>query len=329
MTALRVLNVEQGRYDAAARARLEAVAHVTWADCAGAAELAALLRGDDFDALFVRIGLRVDDTVLDAGPSLRWVVTPTTGVDHLDLGAMERRGVTLVALTGEAVLEQVSSTAEHAWALLLAAVRGLPRAHASVLDGGWQRTSFVATELRGRCLGIVGYGRLGRMVARYGSAFGMEVLVNDIDPATLARAPEGVSAARLEDLFDACDVLSLHLPLRPGTERFLSHRRIRRLRRGAVLVNTARGELVDEAALLDALLDGHIGAAGLDVLAGDPAWPGVVPAGHPLVRYAAAHDNLVLTPHVGGCGRDAIAMTRSFVVDRFCESVEATQAAVR
>jgi D-3-phosphoglycerate dehydrogenase len=180
---------------------------------------------------------------------------------------------------------------------------------------------YLGTELHGRVLGVLGHGRLGRMVAAYGVAFGMTVLAHDIDPAAFAGAAEGVRAVGLDELLAASDVLTVHLPLEPATRGFLSADRIAAMKQGAWLVNTARGELVDESALVEALASGRVSGAALDVVADDSVWPGLVPPDQPLVAYARTSGNLLITPHVGGYARDSVASTRRYVADRFAEAV--------
>jgi D-3-phosphoglycerate dehydrogenase len=318
----RVLCVEPTRYDAATRELLGRAGQVDYVDCADQAALVRALGAAPYHALFTRLGLAVDAAALAAAPALRWLITPTTGQDHLDLPALAARDIRLISLKGEtAFLEGIRSTAEHTFALLLGLSRRLPAAHADVLAGHWRREPFLARELSGLSLGIVGLGRLGRMVAGYALAFGMRVLAHDLDPAAFGRGPAGVVAVGEAELLAQSDVLSLHLPLEPATRGWLTTAKLAALPAGAWLINTARGELVDEAALLDALASGRLAGAALDVLAGDGRWDHGVPPGHPLVDHARSHDNLLLSPHMGGYGQHATFGTRRFVVTRFLEEI--------
>lgn len=327
---MRVLNVEPLRYGGPLRDLLGTAGEVDYAEVADEAALLEALAGAPYEALFTRLGLAVGAPALAACPTLRWVVTPTTGVDHLDLHALEAAGVRVVSLRGETgFLRAVRSTAEHTWALLLALVRRLPAAHGDVLAGGWRREPFLASELQGKRLGLVGVGRLGGMVAAYGAAFRMRVCGFERDPAALAAAEAPVEAVSLEELLRTSDVVSLHLPLNGETVGFLGARRLGAMKPGALLVNTARGELVEEAALLEALESGRLGGAALDVLCGDGIWAGRVPDPHPLVDYARRRENLILTPHVGGYGRDSIAATRRFVTQKFLEGARGATAVPR
>jgi D-3-phosphoglycerate dehydrogenase / 2-oxoglutarate reductase len=324
----RVLHLEPERFGPDERAPIEAVADVDYEAITDQAAFREALRGGDYDAVFVRVGIAVGASEIAAAPRLRWVVTPTTGLDHLDLDALAAAGAEVIALKGAIhLLRTVHATAEHTWGLLLALVRHTVASRDDVLQGGWRRERYLGTELHGRTLGVLGYGRLGRMVAAYGLAFGMTVLAHDIDAAAFDSAPEGVEAVGLEELLEGCDVLTVHLPLDDTTRGFLSADRLGRLRPGVWLVNTARGELVDEAALLDALREGRLAGAALDVVADDSVWPGRVPAGQGLVEYARGADNLLITPHIGGYARDSVASTRRFVADRFAEALQAAPSA--
>ena len=322
---MKILCVEPLRYDDDARAALEVLGEVAWEDCADQAEFVRALARAPWDVLVTRLGLAVDAAALAAAPSLRVVATPTTGVDHIATEALGARGARLVSLRGEtAFLESIRATAEHSFALLLALARRLPSACADVAAGRWRREPFLGFELHGKSLGIIGCGRLGRMVAGYGLAFGMRVLAHDTDATAIARAPAGTAAASAEDALGA-DVVSLHLPLNADTRGWLSAARLALLRPGALRINTARGELIDEAALLPLLHEGHLGGAALDVLAGDGSWDGHVAARehHALVDFASRHpDRLLITPHIGGYGRESITRTRRFLIERLRTTLE-------
>jgi D-3-phosphoglycerate dehydrogenase / 2-oxoglutarate reductase len=319
---VRVLHLEPERFGPDERAPIEAVATVDYEAITDQQALRTALRGGEYDALFVRVGIAVGPEELAAAPTLRWVVTPTTGLDHLDIEALDAAGVSVIALKGALhLLRTVHATAEHTWGLLLALVRHTAASRDDVLEGRWRRELYLGTELHGRVLGVLGHGRLGRMVAGYGVAFGMTVLAHDIDPAAFDGAIEGVRSVELDELLAASDVLTVHLPLDASTRGFLSAERIAAMKEGAWLVNTARGELVDEAALVEALQSGRLSGAAVDVVADDSVWPGRVPEDQPLVAYARTTNDVLITPHVGGYARDSVASTRRYVADRFAEAV--------
>lgn len=262
-------------------------------------------------AVFLDASMRVRITadMVDDAPDLRLVVTATTGADHIDAAALARRRVPLLTLKGQTeVLNGLTPAAEHSWLLLLACARSLPAARAHVVDGGWDRSQFPGIMLRGRTLGIIGCGRIGQWMARYGQAFGM--VCRGHDPY-LKAWPEYLISTELPELLAVSDFVTLHVHLTDSTRGLLRREHFEAMKPGAVFVNTSRGELIDEAALLDALRAGRLRAAGLDVLTGEPDI-----AEHPLRRYAAEHANLVITPHIGGYSPDALATVLRFSAER-------------
>ena len=246
-------------------------------------------------ALWVQLNDAVDAALLDAaGPGLRVVATYSVGTNHIDLAACRERGVVVVH-TPDVLTD---ATADLAMALLLAAARRLPEGQRLVESGGWTGwapTQLLGIELRGRTLGVVGLGRIGAAVARRARAFGMRIAYHQRRARPDVAAPlEADYEADLEALLARSDVLTLHAPLTPDTRHLLDARRLRLLPRGALLVNTARGPLVDEAALVDALRDGHLAGAGLDVYEEEPrVHPGLLALPH-----------VVLAPHLGSATVD-------------------------
>jgi len=279
------------------------------------AELATALRDGAHEVLFVRLGTPVSAATVADAPALRLIVTPTTGLDHLDVDGLRTAGVRVLSLRdARAAITGVHATAEHTWALLLACVRHVPRAHSDVAAGGWRRPLFLGTELSGRTIGIVGHGRLGRRVAGYARAFGMRVLVHDTDPAALRDLGDDTTAVDAETLLRGADVVSLHLPLDAATRGWLDAGRVALLKDGAFVVNTSRGEIVDETALAAALAGGQLGGVAVDVLADDATW-GAETGSSPLLALLGTEANLVVTPHIGGWARDAVATTRRIVTE--------------
>ena len=271
--------------DPAGLARLRDAGHEV-VECAGLAGLALAEALHDVQALLVRGGTRVTEEVLRGAPTLKIVVRVGTGLDHVDLAAARERGVQVA----DTPLASVISAAEHTFALLLTLERHLVRAAADLRQGLWSHSQHVGRELHGRTLGLVGFGRVGREVAWRARAFGMDVCWSD---TLLDLAPAGYEWTRratLEELLPQADVLSLHVPLTRATRGLIGARELARLKPGAVLVNCARGGVVDERALGDALTSGRLRGAALDVFAAEP------PGESPLL----ALPNVVLTPHLGG-----------------------------
>lgn len=256
---------------------------------------------DPATILVPRMSNAVDATVMDRMPRLRMIATPSTGTDHIDLAAAAARGVAVLSLRQDPeFLKQLQSTAELAWLLILACARRMPEASAQALSGHWNSTTVRGRELLGKTIGIVGMGRLGTMVARFANAFGMRVLgadVRDVDVADISRVP-------LHELLRSADIVTLHVHLDRSTLHLIGRAELTMMKPGSILVNTSRGDVVDEVALLDALTSGHLRSAGLDVLSNEQSADF---ASHPLIEHARTHDNLVLTPHVGGATEEAQA----------------------
>ena len=244
---------------------------------------------------------RVDGALLDALPTVRHVASYGVGTNHLDLAACRERGVLVTNTPG--VL--TDATADHALALLLAAARRVAEGDRLVRAGAWREVTpgfMLGVEVTGKTLGIVGFGRIGQAVARRALGFGMKVLYTSPRDAGFP----GASRVALDALLAGSDFVSLHCPLTPETGNLLGRERIARMRPGAILVNTARGAVVDDEALAEALASGRLAAAGLDVFREEPRVP---PADLTL-------PNVVLTPHLGSGTRETrAAMTRLVLED--------------
>ncbi|MCB1055334.1 MAG: hydroxyacid dehydrogenase [Acidobacteria bacterium] len=269
-----------------------------------------------YDVVWIRLGHRVRGDELPARPRCRWLVTPTTGLDHVDLEACAERGIEVLCLRGEvAFLRQVRATAELTVGLALALLRHLPGATSSVLEGRWDRDPFRGAELYGKTAGIVGMGRLGTIVAGYLRALGMEV--QGYDPRDDFPHHAAQRVGRLDDLLATTDLVSLHVAYGPATHHLLSAGRFAATKPGAYLINTSRGGIVDGAALLAALESGRLAGAALDVVEGEPD----LGIDHPLVAYAREHDNLLLVPHIGGNTAESFVKTECFMARKVVEAL--------
>jgi D-3-phosphoglycerate dehydrogenase len=239
------------------------------------------------------------------------IATAVTGIDHIDDEACSCAGIQVVSLRGETeFLETIRATAELTLAITLALIRRVPQAMNAVLRGQWNRDAFQGTELFGKTVGIVGLGRLGSIVATYFKVFGMCVVGFDpfVEfPYTLARRCES-----LDELMAGSDVVSIHVSYSPATRHLINASSLARAKRGAIIVNTSRGGIIDETALLASLKSGRIAGAALDVLNGEPDFA----PDHPLKQYACDHDNLVITPHIGGNTRESFEKTELFLADK-------------
>jgi D-3-phosphoglycerate dehydrogenase len=317
---VRILNVEPEGYSVEARSILAEAGEVVEKEL-DREELIEHLGG--FDVLVVRLRHTIDREVIDAGPNLRVIVTATTGLDHIDVPYAEASGVTVLSLAGETeFLQGITATAEHTWALLLALVRRIPAAVQSAASGRWDRDSFRGRQLAGKRLAVVGLGRVGRQVSGYGRAFGMRVAA--FDPGA-GETPSGVDrVSTLRDALAGADVLTLHVPLRAETRRMIGPAELAELPDGAVLVNTSRGEVVEEDALLQALESGKLAGAALDVVHGER--DEVSRTSSPLLAYAREHDNLIVTPHVGGATVESMEATEIFMARKLVAFLGGDQA---
>ena len=245
----------------------------------------------EYDALIVRSETKVTADVLAAGTRLRVVTRAGVGTDNIDVPAATERGIVVLNTPGANTI----AAAEHTLAVTLSLLRQVPRADASLRAGKWERKLFVGSELYRKTLGILGFGRIGREVATRAQAFGMEVLIYDPFVSHVAAEAVGVTALSFDEVLERADIVTLHLPLSSETTGAIGADQLARMKRGAFLINCARGGLVDEVALAEALTSGHLGGAALDVFAQEP------PVGSPLLGLP----NVVVTPHLAASSVEA------------------------
>ena len=247
----------------------------------------------EFSAIVVRSQTKVTADVLKAGGKLRIVGRAGVGVDNVDVETATRRGVVVLNAPGGNTV----STAEHAFSLLLCVARKIPQADASVRGKNWDRKNFEGVELYNKTLGVIGMGRIGSELARRAIAFGMRVIAYDpYLSATRARALQIELVDELDDLLAEADFISLHTPLTPETRHILDAVRLQKTKRGVRIINCARGGLIDETALVNALQDQHVAAAALDVFEKEPL---------PNDSALRSAPNLILTPHLGASTAEA------------------------
>lgn len=280
------------------------------------ADLIDALRDFPADDLFVGLGTNVDESVLRAVPGLRSVVTPTTSHNHLAERLLQQQSVTILSLRGrQDVLADITATAEHTWALILGQTRRLRQATRATSEGSWSRSEeLLGYELRGPTLGVVGLGRVGLAVARVGAAFGMCVLYHDV-VARPAAQEFGARRTPLSELMASSDVVCVHAALTPDSPRLVSRAMIGAMRPDALLVNTSQGELVDEEALADAVVEGRIYAA-VDVLDGDSRWTST-PPGNRVLALPEVTNRVLVTPHIGGHSDRSVGLVRRRLTEQY------------
>lgn len=245
-----------------------------------------------------------DDALLREG--IRFVASPTTGLNHIDINLAAQRNIKIISLKGEEeFLRDITATAELCWGLVLALKRHIPAAFSSVKSGEWDRDRFSGRELQASTIGIIGLGRLGEKIAQYAKAFDMRVIAHTLNPTS----QHNIENVTMEQLCKEADIISLHADSRPENYHMIGEREFLAMKRGSIFINTARGDLVDEAALLNALQSGHLAGAALDVL--EQEFNPEHNSGA-LIDYAARHDNLLITPHIGGVTQESLYKTTHF-----------------
>lgn len=252
------------------------------------ADLVALCRQHDPVAIIVRYG-KIPAAVMDAAPSLRVISKHGSGTDTIDREAAQARGIEVRAAVGA----NAAAVAEQALALLLACAKSVPQLNARMHAGHWDKATHKSVELHGRTIGLVGLGAIGQRFARMCDAMGMQVIGHDPFARDL---PDFIRRADLATVWRESDAISLHCPLTPENRGLVNAETLKACRRGVLLVNTARGGLIDEAALLEAVRSGQVAAAGLDSFAVEP-----MVAPHPF----HGEPNIILSPHIGGVTADA------------------------
>lgn len=245
----------------------------------------------DADALIVRSAVQVNSALLEGTQKLRVIGRAGIGVDNIDLEAATRKGIAVMNTPGA----NATAVAEHTFALMLAMARHIPRAASTMRAGQWDKKSLQGWELRGKTLGIIGLGRIGMEVAKRALAFGMEVVANDPFVAAGAVRALGIKLAERDEVLAAADYLSLHVGVTAQTTGMIDAAALGRMKAGVRIVNCARGELIDEAALAAALKSGHAAGAALDVFTEEP------PKNSPLTGL----ENVILTPHIAGSTYEA------------------------
>jgi len=309
---MNILNVDPYCYSQKARQALESFGNVEEIVYSRSQLMEKL---HNVDVLILRFSHRIDQEVLDRAPMLKVIATNATGTDHIDLEYAEKRGVEVISLKGEyEFLRNIHATAELTWGLILAGIRKIPTAFDSVKQREWDRNRFLGNELFGQRLGIIGLGRIGEKVANYAQAFGMDVIAYDVMPEKALKYPFVSMCSSLIECIEKSDILSIHVPLNDETNKLIGRNEISLMKKNSFFVNTSRGAIVDDEALLDALTTNHIAGAALDVLEGEGV-DGFVQHNN-LIRYARNNDNLLITPHIGGVTFQSWEKTELFIAEK-------------
>lgn len=291
--------------------RLDQAIDVTYDNVIGLSKEDLLAIIPEYHALIVRSGTQVDIDVLQAAKSLRVIGRAGIGVDNIDISAATRAGIVVMNTPGANSI----ATAEQTMAMMLAVSRHIAPAAASLKDGEWKRSAFVGTELYGKVLGIIGFGRIGRLVAQRAKAFGMEILALDPYVSEVVAREMGVTLIDLDDLLREADYITLHTSYLPETDSIINVETISQMKNGVIIINAARGRLIDDTALADALQTGKVKAAAVDVYRQEPPSPD-----NPLLRLP----NVLHTPHIGASTQESQHAVATQIVEQVLAALRGT-----
>lgn len=259
----------------------------------------------DADAILVRVETKVDRELLEAAKDLKVIASMSTGLNHIDIDSAKSRGIHVLNKPGYATL----ATAQYTMGLILCLSRNIPWAAENLKHGEWARHQYLGEELDGKTIGLVGFGKIGRKVGEYSASFGMKVLF--YDPYSNVEPPfwaERVTS--LSEIFSRCDYITLHSPLSQETKALIRKDTIAKMKKRVRIINTSRGAMVNDSDLIQALEDGSIAGAALDVFSDEP-----IAKTNILLHYARSHRNLLLTPHIAGSTQQSVETAAGHIVD--------------
>ena len=262
------------------------------------------------------MAVTIDDELISLAGKLKIISTATTGSSHVRLGQDNLDRIKVCTLREDkGLLKNITPAAEHTWALVMLLARDFFGASQHTKDGFWIREQFPSILLKDKTFGVIGFGRIGEWVSRYALAFGMKVIA--YDPGINCWPTGVLPVKQLKDIAKESDFFSLHVHLSEDTRDLLSAEFFDHLKGGNFFINTSRGEIVDEGALLKVLEEGQLGGAGLDVLRNEPNI-----SNDPLIKYSNSHQNLIITPHCGGYSPDAVKLVTNRAIEKVLTFLE-------
>lgn len=268
------------------------------------------------EILVVRLALTVDKKLINSMPKLKIIATSTTGLNHIDTDYAAKKGIKIISLRGEtSFLKNIPSTAEETMGLIIALMRRLLWAFEDVKAGRWRTNEWVGHQLKDKTLGLLGFGRLGKLVAGYARAFRMKVIASDPYASSAVMKKLGAQKVTETELFKKADIVSLHVLLTDKTKNMIGEKHLQLMKPTAYLINTARGELIAEGALEKALKEKWIAGAAVDVMRNERE-DGIHLKNNALLKYAKQNKNLIIVPHIGGTTREAMDITQEFLADK-------------
>tara|TARA_B100001287_G_C22682732_1_gene531418 strand:+ start:1276 stop:2244 length:969 start_codon:yes stop_codon:yes gene_type:complete len=308
---LKLLNTEPSRLSENSRNKLS---KFTFLDEYEADKNYLIKNIDKYEALLIGLRLKIDTNILKKAKNLKYIISPTTGLNHIDIEYALIKGIKIISLKDEIeFLENITATAELTWGLILSLVRKINEANKSVINNKWNRDLFKGLELKGLTLGIIGYGRLGSMVAKYGDAFDMKVVVNDIKTNIISKYKQITT----DELLRISDIISLHIPSNKNNINFLNKNKLSKIKKGSIFINTSRGDIVDEDFLYELLKSNHLAGLGLDVLSDEFSGKKDWLEKNKLKKFAEKNENVIITPHIGGLTHQSVEKANNFIIDKF------------
>ena len=317
MTEIKILNAESSDYSQEAYSLLLSLGTVKQSDLDRKSLIKIL---PEYDVLIVRLGNYIDKEIINVAVKLKAILTATTGLNHIDIEYANQKNIKVISLQGEyEFLKNISATSEHTIGLLLSLLRNIPDASNSIKENIWDRNLFKGKEISGKIFGVLGYGRIGTKVAKYAQAFGAKVIVYDVRKIT-SNKKDIVIVDTVDELLENCDILSIHVPFNKSTSNLIDKSKIDKMKKTSIIINTSRGEIINEVDLLSALETSQISGAALDVLANEHISP--IKQSHPLIEYAKTHKNLIITPHIGGATYESMHKTEVFMAKKLSEWIK-------
>tara|TARA_B100001142_G_C14314863_1_gene648086 strand:+ start:1198 stop:2142 length:945 start_codon:yes stop_codon:yes gene_type:complete len=266
-----------------------------------------------YDVIFTRLAHKLDKEFFDKSKNLKIIVSPTTGLNHIDLGEAKVKGIEILSLKGESeFLKNISATAELAWGLIISISRNLNEAINHVANGHWDRDKFKGAQLRGKTLGIIGFGRLGKMIAEYGNAFGMEVLYSDPNVNSSAEDAQKVDLIKL---LENSDVISIHVNYSNETHKLIGSNILSKIKKCPVIINTSRGEIIDELAVVEALNNKIISGYATDVLFDETSLDEDWLSKNVLWNHTQ-RNKILISPHIGGATNETIPASEIYLSEK-------------
>ncbi|MBI4895227.1 MAG: hydroxyacid dehydrogenase [Candidatus Aenigmarchaeota archaeon] len=272
---------------------------------------------EEFDIVIVRIDTKLDREIIEKAKKLKIIGSVTTGVNHIDIESANKREIKIIHLEGA----HTNSAAEHTFALIMALLRNIPYGFDSLRNGSWNRHEFIGHELKDKTLGIIGFGRIGSRIAVFANAFNMKIIAYDkyVDAKNVEKL--GVQLVNLDKLLKESDIITINCILTEETKEMIGIKEFEMMKKNAFLINTSRGEVIDENSLLNALKTGKIKAAALDVIS-DESKVVENPLSSKIVQYAKNHKNLILTPHLAGSTHESINDATMFIIEKIREIIK-------